>query len=193
MTNLAEFVGIMLGDGYLSDNRIKISFNSKESYYIDYVSKIVEDIFDTKPIIKFRKNENTAELFVFKREIIKKIKSIGLINSPKWNNAVIPNKILKYDLDVLRGYFDTDGCVVITNNNGTIYPRIEMKICPSPMQNQFIQILKKYSFRFGVYQIGKGEVRIQLNGKKQLEKWFKLVGSNNQKHINKAKNFIKNR
>ena len=58
-------------------------------------------------------------------------------------------------LKVLRGYMDTDGCVVIFNNNGTKYPRLEMKVCPSPMQNQFIEILKKHHFEPRVNDIGK--------------------------------------
>ena len=94
------------------------------------------------------------------------------------------------DLQVLRGYFETDGCLVTANNNGTIYPRLEMKVSPSTMQKQFIAILKKYKFSFGVYQIGDGKVRIQLNGKPQLEKWIKSVGFSNQKHIDKISRFI---
>lgn len=58
-----------------------------------------------------------------------------------------------------------------------------MKVCPSPMQNQFIDILRRRRFRFGVYNIEKGEVRIQMNGKEQLYKWFSEVGFSNDKHI----------
>jgi hypothetical protein len=58
------------------------------------------------------------------------------------------------------------------------------------MQKQFIQILNKYSFNFGAYSIGKGEVRIQMNGKRQLAKWISLVGFHNQKHLKKAMRFV---
>ena len=58
------------------------------------------------------------------------------------------------------------------------------------MQSQFIAILNKYGFKFGAYQIGKGKVRIQLNGKGQLENWIKLVVFSNQKNIDKIKRFI---
>ena len=193
---LAELVGILLGDGYLSSstNRVKISFNSKDDVeYISYVNNLLVELFDVKPILKQRVNENTAELYIFKRDIIRfLINNVGMKVSPKWNNAVIPSQFLssKLDLQVLRGYFDTDGCLVTANNNGTIYPRLEMKVSPSPMQKQFIAILKKYKFSFGVYQIGDGKVRIQLNGKPQLEKWIKSVGFSNQKHIDKISRFI---
>lgn len=193
---LAELVGILLGDGYLSSstNRMKISFNSKnDKDYINYVERLLAELFDVKPILKQRVNENTAELYIFKRDVIGfLINNVGIRVSPKWNNATIPSKFLssKLDLQVLRGYFDTDGCLVTTNNNNTIYPRLEMKISPSPMQKQFMDILKKYKFSFGVYQIGNGKVRIQLNGKTQLEKWIELVGFSNKKHRDKIKRFI---
>ena len=98
---------------------------------------------------------------------------------------------------VLRGYFDTDGSVVITNNNGTLYPRLEMKISPSPMQQQFIDILEQFNFRFGVYDIGKGKVRIQMNGLECLNNWFTTIGFSNRKHGDKTikllhKNYLSN-
>ncbi len=193
---LAELVGILLGDGYLSSstNRVKISFNSKDdAEYISYVDKLIVEIFDVKPIWKQRANENTAELYIFRRYILRfLINNVGIKVSPKWNNATIPSQSLssKLDLQVLRGYFDTDGCLVTTNNNGTIYPRLEMKVSPSPMQKQFIDILKKYKFSFGVYQIGNRKIRIQLNGKNQLKMWVKLVGFSNKKHKDKIKRFL---
>ena len=112
--------------------------------------------------------------------------------SPKWERARVPNWIFEKGLDtyVLRGYFDTDGCVVNTNNNGLIYPRMEMKVSPSPMQRQFTEILNKYHFNFGSYQIGKGKVRIQLNGKKELAKWNEIIGFSNPKHQRKCDSFL---
>ena len=198
---LAEFIGILLGDGCLNlnqnnkktNNRLSIAFNSRDdSEYIFYVKDLIRHLFNIDSILKYRKNENTAYLFIFKKEIIKFLTDeIGLKLSPKWNRAVIPYKFMsdKFKKYVLRGYFDTDGCLVTTNNNGTIYPRLEMKISPSPMQDQFVIILKGYGFNFGTYKIGKGKVRVQMNGKKELDKWIRLVGFSNKKHIDKIKRF----
>lgn len=61
-----------------------------------------------------------------------------------------------------------------------------MKICPSPMQDQFIEILDGLGFRFGAYEIGKGKIRVQINGKTQLAKVENEVGINNPKHFSKA-------
>ncbi|MBU1198974.1 MAG: hypothetical protein KKF46_00685 [Nanoarchaeota archaeon] len=193
---LAEFIGIMLGDGYLSyprNPRIKISFNSEDDKeYLCFVRELLTKLFSTKIKTEHRKNEKTSNLYIFNIKLLRYLMNdIGLKSSPKWNLAEIPEWIFKKKLEkhVLRGYFDTDGCVVITDNNGTRYPRLEMKICPSPMQKQFISILYNYQFKFGVYDIGKGKVRIQMNGRKQLKKWMSIVGFHNNKHQIKANSF----
>jgi len=141
---LAELIGIILGDGYIKKNKeIKISFNSKDDLnYIYYVRNLIYDLFDYKTPLNFRKNENTADLRITKRFVVNYFLEEGLKESPKWNKAKIPNKYLKYEKLVLKGLFDTDGCLVRANNNGTLYPRLELKICPCPMQKQVIKINK---------------------------------------------------
>jgi hypothetical protein len=197
-SKFAEFIGILLGDGslsrYVKSNhyRLQITLDSREEQYKNYVCGLICSLFDINPIIKYRKKENTVDILVFNRNIIRLLnEKFDLKYSPKWNRAVIPYycRDSSLELDVLRGYFDTDGSVVLTNNNGIIYPRLEMKICPSPMQKQFIEILKRNSFRFGVYDIGKGKVRIQLNGKEQLTKWIKLINFSNKRHLDKVNKF----
>jgi len=198
---LAEFVGILLGDGSIgiyeckSEHRVslqyklQISTNSIDDLeYISYLENIIQDLFGLKPKKFFRKGENTCDIRIFYRDVIKFVlNDMGMVVSPKWNRAKIPDFCMNNDLElmVLRGYFDTDGCVTVTNNNGTSYPQFEMKVCPSPMQNQFLTILKRRGFRFQLSDIGKGKIRIRLNGKKQTEKWIKEVGSSNPKHISK--------
>ena len=172
--------------------RLKITLDSiKDREYMEYIKILIKKVFNEKAIIDFRKNENTVDILLYKRKVIRELIKIGLKKSPKWERAIIPSQFLTEELEkyVLRGYFDTDGSVIITNNNGTIYPRLEMKICPSPMQIQFIEILKRKRFKFGVYQIGRGEIRIQMNGISQLKKWKEDVGFSNSKHINKIKKF----
>jgi hypothetical protein len=200
-SDTAELIGILLGDGSISarinkkgQNRLKISFNSAETQYIDFVSNLILQTVGIKPILKFRKNENTADLFLFQKQPIKQILDLGLRLSPKRNTAKIPNCFLEndFELDVLRGYFDTDGSVVLTDNNGILYPRLEMKVCPSPMQDQFPKILQRRGFKFGFYDCGNGEKRIQMNGKIQLKKWIDSIGFHNSKHVTKANRILKN-
>ncbi len=189
----AELTGILLGDGSISvyskinHYRLQITLNSNEIEYAKYVQKLFNILTGSELTIKIRKNENALDLLCFKRIVIRKFITSGFITSPKWDRAIIPNQFMNKRLGkyVLRGYFDTDGSLVVTNNNGVMYPRLEMKIMPSPMKNQFIELLGMYGFKFRVYDIGKGKMRIQMNGKKQLEKWNKEIGFSNIRNIKK--------
>ncbi len=183
---LAEFIGILLGDGSISNTyqyRVQITLNKNELAYRKHVTNIIRELFGIEPRIAFRRGENAVDIQFFKRKIINfLINDLGLKTAPKWNRAVIPNEYLNTTLerDILRGYFDTDGSLVLANNNGTLYPRLEMKISPSPMQKSFIEILERTGIKFGVYNIGRGKVRIQINGIKQINKWMEQIGINNK-------------
>jgi|SRR3989344_4129129 len=198
--DFAELIGILLGDGsiniypsnkYSTYYRVKVSFNSNEEAYVIYVGDLMFKILNEKPKRHDRKNEDTSELLIFKKIVVNELLSIGLKKSPKWNRAVIPEKFMKKRLSkyVLRGYFDTDGSVVLANNNGTLYPRLEMKVCPSPMQSQILKLLNECNLNYNYYNIGKGKIRIQMNGKKALKTWISKIGFNNPKHIEKASYF----
>ncbi|MBT4376033.1 hypothetical protein HOD29_01520 [archaeon] len=204
---IAEFIGIMLGDGNLGiyksivkgkikkQHRIRISLDSRNERYTDYVSKLLEEIFDQKPKRYYKKKENAVDLGLFRKgHYFRVIEEFGLSNSPKWNRMEIPKRYFKEKFypPILKGLFDTDGCLSLFNNNGVIYPRIEIKICPSPAQNQFIKIVKNLGFRFTVQDIGKEKIRIRISGMKELEKWFEIVGSSNPTHIEKYKRITQN-
>ena len=200
-TKLAELIGILLGDGsinvyeskkYSTFYRIKISFHSQEQEYIEYVTCLIKELLNESCKVEVRKNEQTTNLLIFKKHLIEYFLNLGMVKSPKWNRAIIPLEFMadEFSKHVLRGYFDTDGSVVIANNNGSIYPRLEMKISPSPMQQQFISVIESNGFNLKVYSIGKGKVRVQMNGVSQMKKWFEIIGSSNPKHRTRADIFV---
>ena len=195
---IAELIGILLGDGSISikEYRVQVTLHKNEINYAIYISRLFIELFNLKPKIRFRKNENALDIRVFSKEFVNfLLNEIGLVPAPKWNRAVIPNYYIGSRLDkyILRGYFDTDGSIVITNNNGTIYPRLEMKVCPSPMKDSLIKILNRRKFRFGVYSIENNRTRIQMNGYSQLLKWIREIGIKNTNQSNKIKNLIARR
>ena len=104
----------------------------------------------------------------------------------------IPKKYRKGKLGllVLKGIFDTDGCLSIFNNNGILYPRIEIRLCPSPAQSQIKKIFDEFNFKYKIQELEKGKTRIRLSGKNELKKWFDLIGSSNPIHIKKSKKFL---
>ena len=197
---LAELVGIILGDGCIGiyeckandkikvQHKLQITLSKAEKAYAYYIKDLFIELFDVEPIIKFRKNENALDILIFKKSVVLFfIEKVKLKLSPKKGRVIIPEiyTIPPFDKFVLRGYFDTDGCITLTNNNGILYPRIEFKVQSISLKNQFEVILKRMKFRFGVYQIGVERFRFQLNGKVQLQKWAREIGSKNENHIKK--------
>ncbi len=204
--DLAELIGILLGDGCIGvyrtkagskikiQHRIKITLDSNvDSEYALYVKILLDSLLQVNSLIRKRKGENTLDVLTFRKHAFNLlVNQIGLKISPKKHHAVIPAdfQIGELGLRVLRGYCDTDGSLVITNNNGTVYPRIEMKVCPSPMLAQFVDILTAVGFKFGVYRGVNEEVRLQINGFKQLIKWERLIGFSNLKHVRKYQDIL---
>ncbi len=203
---IAEFVGIMLGDGCIGiyglehngrmkkQHQLKVTLDSRNQEYVKYVSNILSEVLGTTPKIHNKKTENATDLRIFKREKIRYvIEKIGLKLSPKWGRMEIPPHYSKGKLArfVIKGLFDTDGCVTIFNNNSTIYPRLEIRMSPSPAQKQIEEILLENGFNFKIQQLERGKTKIRISGRRELKKWFDLVGSSNPVHLNKALRFVK--
>ena len=195
---IAELIGIILGDGslgiYNGKHRLKITLNSeKDREYAFYIIKLLREIFGVSPYAYKRRNEKTLDIIVKDRRTVEYFLNLGMVLAPKWKRAIIPKGYLngRLGLMVIRGYMDTDGCVTVFDNNGTLYPRIEMKVCPSPMQAQLIKILKKQGFEPRVNNIGKGKRRIMLAGKQKLKKWYYEVGFSNGRNKRIADRFVK--
>ena len=115
---LAEFTGIMLGDGHISSGQIWISLNSiTDKKYSLYVKKLLKSLFGVNPGICRRKNQQAVDLFLSSVDLIDYLKGKGLsvtnkvkyqVNIPSW----IFNKD-SYKKSFLRGFFDTDGSIYL--------------------------------------------------------------------------------
>lgn len=201
----AELTGILMGDGSIgiyssqannktkTQYRIKVTLNSiKDLSYSYYVSNLFSIVFGKSPKIYFRKNENTLDLCLFGKKFVDLLISEGFYLSPKWERSIIPLSVFNYSLGifVLRGYMDTDGCVCRVNNNGKLYPRIEMKICPSPMQDQIIHLLRLYGFNPQISLLDRGKVRVTLAGVKNLKNWSSIIGFSNPRNSKIAEFFL---
>ena len=112
---LAELIGIILGDGHLHKfsrtERLIITCNSKKRRYIDRINSMITKVFDKSPSILKRKTENTIDISLYQCELSKRL---GILPGNKIiNNVGIPEWIKekkKYATSCLKGLFETDGC-----------------------------------------------------------------------------------
>lgn len=121
------FIGLWLGDGWIGKNKysynITICFNKKEYYYLEKCNEIIKLLFDRVPSIVERDSTfdvsfNSKELYNFI------IKNFGQYSYGKKINEwvkFIPNE---YKKEIIKGYFDSDGCWVKTIKNGKINSKI---------------------------------------------------------------------
>ncbi len=207
---IAEFVGVMLGDGNIGiydtkagikeknrikkQYRVKITLDSRNKQYTNYIINLLKEILETEPRVYYKSKENAVDIATYRKNIYYLvINDIGLEKSPKWGKMRIPDKYSKGKLSllVLKGLFDTDGHLSIFNNNGIIYPRIEIRLCPSPAQQQINRILDEFEFVYRIQNLERGKTRVRISGMNQLKRWFDLIGSSNSVHMEKAKKLLK--
>ena len=110
---LAEFFGIMLGDGKLSYYQVIVTLGTKELKYSEYVVDLIQNLFGARPKIGIRKN-GYKDVYLGSIVLTSWLKNEGLVynkvlsqvGAPKWifNNSIFLEKFLK-------GLFDTDGSI----------------------------------------------------------------------------------
>jgi len=198
--NLAEIVGIIMGDGCLYlDNRGKyqtiIAFNKEERQYLFYVKGLLEEYFSpyrfciTEIKDEFLLRNNSV--FVGNRLIQTGVKVGNKVD----NRVTIPGWIMvkeKYIIRFLRGLFDTDGCVYRKYNN---YAQIQIKLAGEQTIRSVCEAFAKIGYSPSRIQKevnrGKESYKFYLIRQKEIEKFFEEVKPRNLKHVGRFRR-IKN-
>ena len=208
LEELAELCGIIAGDGCITyykkngDYRVQIFGDYKEVKYHNYIKTRFIRLFNKAPKTVFKKDG--ISLYLNSKEIISKLIKLGLpagkkkdiIKIPKW---VLSNK--KLGACFLRGLIDTDGSVTFKKGSRIkhSYPSIKIGFCSKKIIIDIKSILNdlkiSYCYYGGLRKSNFGSFNmynLDINGKMNLEKWIKLIGFNNIKHLNKIRFWKKN-
>lgn len=112
-SDLAEFFGVMLGDGHLSYFQVVVTLGTKELAYVKHVAALIKKIFGVKPKISVRKG-GYRDVYLGSVEITQWLFARGLVNNKVAAQVDIPAWIFankKFLKKFVRGFFDTDGSV----------------------------------------------------------------------------------
>ena len=136
---LAEFLGILTGDGYINiykkyNNIIEIAGHSESDYeYLSvYVTNLIKNLFNITPKIIIKKGQNSMYLRIMSKGLVNYLINIGFKKGRK-NQIGIPKWILKNDenfCSFVKGLADTDFSLVLLNRNQKnfkYYPRISLR------------------------------------------------------------------
>ena len=201
---LALLYGILLGDGSLSKSKynhyfVSIVGNIYDDYkfFGDIIVPILEKATAKNITIRKRTKQRKLEILISNKDLFNYMSYLGFPIGKKGTKLEIPKIFNKNDFTYLiQGYFATDGCLVITNNNGTIYPRIEFSSISKNLLLQVLKYLKLIGMKGNIYlshKYTKKEwndlFRIQFNGRKNLEIFTKRIGFVNYKHVKKFEKY----
>lgn len=192
-THLAEFIGIVLGDGGVTPYQLKVTLNSQEEKeYRLYVSNLIHQLFRVYPKIYQRKNEKTCNVSLAGVQLVKILNELGVACGNKIKRqAQVPRWIknnLGYAQACLRGLMDTDGCVYHHNhvshgvhclNIGLTFTNHSRPLVEFVFQTLLFLGLTAKKTLHGVYVYRKNDI----------DRYFSVIGSHNAHHMQRYTNF----
>ncbi|MFH0890280.1 MAG: LAGLIDADG family homing endonuclease [Candidatus Aenigmatarchaeota archaeon] len=175
--NLAEFIGIVLGDGTLTKNFVRISLDSRyDIRYASYVANLIGKIFKIGAGIRKEKNKNLIYVTLYSVTACKFLnEKFKLPFGDKIiNKASIPDLILN-DQNLInsciRGLVDTDGTIY---RGDTVHFYSNNKI--------IIEQLNKINSELKIFT-HVDNTRICTNSWAHTLFYFQKIGSSNLKNV----------
>jgi len=193
---LAEYLGIITGDGCLSLSRPSAKGTGNKYYificghsiddadYLRQVKQMTKDLFNKEVNIITKSSENCSFIKFSNKNVFYQLAEYIPIGK-KYNSIRIPNEILTSNelfYAFIKGYFDTDGTIIHVRDN---YPRLEIKSKSHSLLNQALTKLRQLGF-YGSLSKCAECFRLELAGHKNFKRWLKLIGFRNKKHLNKV-------
>jgi len=193
---LAEFYGIMLGDGNLMMKKdykigtyqIRIVGDSRygKSYLLNYVKPLIEYLFSIKVAVFKQKNTNALYLTCTGKKLAEFLEDIGFKAGDKIRNRLTIPDWIKNNQNFLRaclrGLYDTDGSAYkLTNQN--VY-QFSFRNYNSDLINNVRNSLLLLGISCS--KISKGN-EITITKKSELRKFLNIIGFSNSKHLDKVK------
>ncbi|MFQ5722382.1 MAG: hypothetical protein ACE5GI_07800, partial [Candidatus Aminicenantales bacterium] len=203
--DLAEDIGIQIGDGCLhlgkKDFAILCSGNYSEDflYFHNFLIPLKKRLFKNVVLnLRKHKNQNTYELKIGSKAIFTFYRKVIGLPAGYKNGIKIPELLFDKESWIkacIRGIFDTDFCLTFKRKRKPYhrYPVILTCLKSKVLVKQLEMILKQlglkphveYDFPAFDKRFGKNYTKnfLYLNGKKNLEKWWTIIGSNNPRLI----------
>lgn len=192
-SDLAEFVGIMMGDGGMSERQLFITLHCRDDReYTKYVADLIEKLFDTQPRIYVREKDSVNNIVVSRIQLVQFCRDrLGLNVGDKIRQGLdVPQWIWqkrKYQIACLRGLVDTDGCVFTHayHVNGKLYQYKKLVFTSgSPLLIRSVQ--RTFQILGFSPQVARGR-EVRLNSGKDMKRYFQFIGTHNPKHLRRFK------
>jgi hypothetical protein len=188
--SLAELVGIILGDGGISQSQLHITLNAvADQSYSWYVSQLMKDLFLYSPGVYHRKGQQAVVIVSSGTKLVERLQEIGLkvgnkvelqVDVPEWiklNQA--------YSRWCVRGLMDTDGGIFWHRYRVNQRPYAYRKLCFSNLS----QPLRRFVFQVltdaGLHPKLQGKKHVWLYSEQEVKRYLEIIGSSNQRLVAK--------
>jgi len=181
---LAEFFGIMLGDGSLSHFQTMVTLGTKELSYAEYVAKLMKKIFGVPAKISIRKND-CKDVYIGSVDLTNWLQKEGLVFNKVKSQVGVPIWVFSrkvYMQRFLRGFFDTDGSVYKIRF-GVQIAFINLSL---PVLDSLQKMLKKLSYKPSEISSHK----IYVTKRQEVIRFFREIDPMNKKHRERFENFV---
>jgi hypothetical protein len=205
--DLAELLGIHIGDGCLSENKrysmyyLGGDITEEKEYHDTWVShllnKLMKELKKEKVRYKEYKSTSVYGCYIFDKEIVNFFKKKGIVSGTKINQTIpqfINNKRLTKRF--IRGLFDTDGNIYFDKNRSCKNPKnnvpiIKLGTTSEKLCNDVFNCLKDLGFCPRLKKPYKGKkdknivYTLLIYRKDDIVRYLNEIGFKNSKHHTK--------
>ncbi len=192
---LAEFTGIVMGDGGISKYQLTITLSFKDDKeYIKFVVKLIKKLFGVNPNVYRREKDSVDNIVVSRTKLIKFcVEKLGLKIGNKVKQQIdIPDWIKRnrnFRIACVRGLVDTDGSVFTHTytSNGKLYSYKKLAFTnhSKPLILSVYKIIKGLGLNA---RLAQKESEVRIDSIKDMKRYFQIISSHNPKHLRRYLN-----
>lgn len=181
--DLAEFIGIMLGDGGLTHFQCTVYLNSEtDQEFAYYTRNLVNKLFGIMPRIYIHKKHKVWRVSISSVNLVKYLTAKGLSLGDKVRIQVgVPSWVQanpKYIKACIRGLIDTDGSFIVhrykIKGKEYSYPRLSFSNRSEPLLNFIYKELRRLGFNPKSQKNA-----VCLYSQDEVKRYLELIGVNN--------------
>lgn len=186
---LAEFIGICLGDGCVSKYQVADTLNATaDRYYITYVKNLAKKLFPEASIsLVFRDEQNTMDIKVNSSIASKFLYNMGIVA----HNKIVPSWIYKSKackFACVRGLIDTEGSISIKRYRSKKGLREYRQLNFRNTNVILMRFVRDVLVELGLHPTMTLKKSLYLSNPRSIQVYKRYINFSNQKLINKAIN-----
>lgn len=191
---LAEFVGIMMGDGGISPYQVTVTLHHIDDLeYSGFVVKLIQELFRESPRVYHLPEKSVNNIVMSRKAVSEYLHTLGLPIGNKIKQQLdIPVWIKsdqKFGMACLRGLVDTDGSIFThryrVKGIWYAYKKLSFTSASKLLRVSVYGLFQKLGFH---PRMTSADVRLERVD--DVARYFSLIGSHNPKHLRRYGNTV---